>query len=97
MSNAHKDSKLSGFRLNYPSIRFFQRVATNHSPGGKVQVGGVALADGGERGGSFVAYRSLGGPLTSSHCIGLLADYHFNYSMCHVRGNFDLKTMTARV
>ena len=62
-----------------------------------MQVGGVALADGGERGGSFVAYRSLGGPLTSSHCIGLLADYHFNYSMCHVRGNFDLKTMTARV
>ena len=62
-----------------------------------MQVGGVAVAHGGERVGSFVAYRSLGGPLTPSPYIGLLADYHFNHSMCHVRGNFDLKTMTVRV
>ena len=27
---------------------------TNHSPGGQVQVGGAALAHGGERGGSFL-------------------------------------------
>ena len=96
-SAAHKDSKLSGFWLSCFSIRPFQRVEINHSPGEKVQVGGVALAHGGERVGSFVAYKSLGGPLISSHYIGLLADYHFNYSMCHVRGNFDLKTMAARV
>ena len=45
----------------------------------------------------FLAFRSLGGPLTSSHGIGFLVAYHFNYRMGHVRGNFDLKTMTARV
>ena len=45
----------------------------------------------------FLALRSLGGPLTSSHGIGFLVDYHFNYRMGHVRGNFDLKTMTASV
>ena len=45
----------------------------------------------------FLAFRSLGGPLTSSHGVGFLVDYHFNYRMGHVRGNFDLKTMTARV
>ena len=43
------------------------------------------------------ASRSLGGPLTLFHCLSLLADYHFLYSMGHVRGNFDLKTMAARV
>ena len=45
----------------------------------------------------FLAFRSLGGPLTSSHGIGFLVDYHVNDRMSHVRGNFDLKTMTARV
>ena len=96
MTHAHKDSNLSGW-LNCPTIRLFQGVEKNHSLGGKVQVGGVALAHGGEWVGSFVAYRSLGGPLISSHYLGLLTDYHFNYSMRHVRGNFDLKTMTVRV
>ena len=43
------------------------------------------------------ASRSLGGPLTFFHCLSFLADYDFLYSMGHVRGNFDLKTMTARV
>ena len=45
----------------------------------------------------FLAFRSLGGPATSSHGSGFLVDYHFKYSMGHVRGNFDLKKMTARV
>ena len=43
------------------------------------------------------ASRSLGGPLTLFNCLNFLADYHLLNSMGHVRGNFDLKTMTARV
>ena len=46
---------------------------------------------------ALFASRSLGGPLTFFHCLSFLADYDFLYSMGHVRGNFDLKTMTARV
>ena len=45
----------------------------------------------------FLAFRSLGGPLTSSHGIGFLVDYNFYYRIGHVQGNFDLKTMTTRV
>ena len=96
MSKAHKDSNLSRFWLNYSMIRLFQRVVTTHSPGGKVQVGGAALAHGGERGGSF-AYRSLSGPLTHFHCLSFFENYHFLNCIGHVRGNFNLKTMAARV
>ena len=69
---------------------------TNH-PGGTEQLGGAALAQGGVRGGSFSRFQVFG---RSSHIIfgnGFLVDYHFNYRMGHVQGNFDLKTMTARV
>ena len=61
-----------------------------------MQVGGVELANGGERAGAL-CFKVLE---RSSHILSVsyfLADYHFLNSMGHVRGNFDLKTMTARV
>ena len=69
----------------------------NNHPGGTEQVGGAALAQGGARGGSFSRFQVFG---RSSHIIfgnRFLVDYHFNYRMGHVQGNFDLKTMTTRV
>ena len=59
--------------------------------------GGAALDQGGVRGGSFSSFQVLGRPSESSHGIGFLADYRFYYPIGHVRGNFDLKTMTVRV
>ena len=43
MSIAKKSSTLSGLREHCPSIRLFSRAATNHNPGGIVQVGGAAF------------------------------------------------------
>ena len=59
--------------------------------------GGAALDQGGVRGGSFPSFQVLGRPSESSHGIEFLADYRFYYTIGHVRGNFDLKTMTVRV
>ena len=69
----------------------------NNHPGGSEQVGNAALAQGGVRGGAFSSFQVLGRSSTSSHGIGFLVDYHVNDRMSHVRGNFDLKTMTTRV
>ena len=43
------------------------------------------------------AYRSLRGPLTQFHCLSFLVDYYLLNCIGHVRGNFNLKTMAARV
>ena len=69
----------------------------NNHPGRSEQVGYAALAQGGVRGGSFSSFQVLGRLSESSHGIGFLADYRFYYPIGHVRGNFDLKTMAARV
>ena len=69
----------------------------NNHPGGIRAGNGAALDQGGERGGSFSSFQVLGRLSESSHGIGCLADYRFYYPIGHVRGNFDLKTMAARV
>ena len=69
----------------------------NNHPGGMRAGGGAALDQGGERGGSFSSFQVLGRLSESSHGLGFLADYRFYYPIGHVQGNFDLKTMTARV
>ena len=43
------------------------------------------------------AYRSLRGPLPIFHCLSFLVDYYLLNCIGHVRGNFNLKTMAARV
>ena len=43
------------------------------------------------------AYRSLRGNLTHVHRLSFLVDYYFLNCIGHVRGNFNLKTMAARV
>ena len=61
-----------------------------------MQVGGAALLTE-EHEEVLFAYRSLCGPLTHFHCLSFLAAYHFLNCIGHVRGNFNLKTMAARV
>ena len=43
------------------------------------------------------AYWSMSGPPSHFHCLSFFEDHHFLNGIGHVRGNFNLKTMAARV